>query len=98
MMCCIWQRQAVQRQWDCQTATVWLSEKSRSDLNESDAAEYAAGNIILQKSGLQLTGSKQNVKLTMVNGKILYEDGQFFISEEPQEIYKKANEIVSRMK
>ena len=34
----------------------------------------------------------------MVNGKILYEDGQFFISEEPQEIYKKANEIVSRMK
>ena len=36
--------------------------------------------------------------MQMVNGKILYEDGQFFISEEPQEIYKKANEIVSRMK
>lgn len=47
---------------------------------------------------LVYSGSKQNVKLTMVNGKILYEDGQFFISEEPQEIYKKANEIVSRMK
>ena len=44
------------------------------------------------------SGSKQNVKLTMVNGKILYEDGQFFIGEEPQEIYKKANEIVSGMK
>ena len=33
---------------------------------------------------LVYSGSKQNVKLTMVNGKILYEDGQFFISEEPQ--------------
>lgn len=47
---------------------------------------------------LVYSGSKQNVRLTMVNGKILYEDRQFFISEEPQEIYKKANEIVSRMK
>ena len=47
---------------------------------------------------LVYSGSKQNVKLTMVNGKILYEDGQFFIGEEPQEIYKKANEIVSGMK
>ena len=47
---------------------------------------------------LVYSGSKQNVKLTMVKGKILYEDGQFFIGEEPQEIYKKANEIVSGMK
>lgn len=44
------------------------------------------------------SGSKQNVKLTMVNGKILYEDGKFEIGFEPEEIYRRANEIIGRMK
>ena len=44
------------------------------------------------------SGSKQNVKLTMVNGKVLYEDGKFFIGIPAQEVYAKANEIISRMR
>lgn len=44
------------------------------------------------------SGSKQNVKLTMVNGRILYEDNRFFINADPEEIYQKANEIINRMK
>ncbi len=44
------------------------------------------------------SGSKQNVKMTMVNGKILYEDGNFFIGTPANEIYQKANEIIERMK
>ncbi len=44
------------------------------------------------------SGSKQNVKMTMVNGKILYEDQKFSIGFEPAEIYQKANEIIRRMK
>ena len=40
------------------------------------------------------SGSKQNVKLTMVNGKILYENGEFFIGADPEEIYRKSNEII----
>lgn len=44
------------------------------------------------------SGSKQNVKMTMINGKILYEDGQFFVGAEPEEIYAKANESIQRMK
>lgn len=44
------------------------------------------------------SGSKQNVKMTMVNGKILYEDGKYFINEEPESIYQKANEIINRMR
>lgn len=39
------------------------------------------------------SGSKQNVKMTMVNGKILYEDGEFYIGTPAEEIYAKANEI-----
>lgn len=42
------------------------------------------------------SGSKQNVKLTMVNGKILYEDGRFDIGVEPETVYDKANEIIQR--
>lgn len=47
---------------------------------------------------LVYSGSKQNVKLTMVNGNILYEDGVFYVGTDPEEIYKKANEIIGRMR
>ncbi len=44
------------------------------------------------------SGSKQNVKMTMVNGKVLYENGSFDIGFDPKEIYAKANAIIGRMK
>lgn len=44
------------------------------------------------------SGSKQNVKMTMIHGKILYRDGVFDVSEEPEEIYGKANEIIERLR
>lgn len=47
---------------------------------------------------LVYSGSKQNVKLTMVNGKILYENQCFDIGFEPKDVYKRANEIIGRMK
>ena len=43
------------------------------------------------------SGSKQNVKMTMVNGQILYEDGKFFVGVPAEEIYAKANEIAGRI-
>lgn len=45
---------------------------------------------------LVYSGSKENVKLTMVNGKILYENGRFFVGTDPEEIYARANEIMGR--
>ena len=47
---------------------------------------------------LVYSGSKQNVKMTMVAGKILYEDGKFSIGEDPEEIYREANEIIAEKK
>ncbi len=44
------------------------------------------------------SGSKSNVALTMVNGRILYEKGEFFIGIDPKEVYAKVNEIIGRMK
>ncbi len=43
------------------------------------------------------SGSKQNVKLTMINGKILYEDGQFKNGVDAERIYAKSNEIIDRL-
>lgn len=44
------------------------------------------------------SGSKQNVILTMVNGKILYENGEFHIGCDPQEVYASAQRITDRLK
>ncbi len=44
------------------------------------------------------SGSKQNVKMTMIHGKILYRDGKFYVPDEPEDIYRKANEIINRLK
>ncbi len=40
------------------------------------------------------SGSKKDVKMTMVAGRILYEDGTFFIGEEPARIYSEANRLL----
>ena len=47
---------------------------------------------------LVYSGSKQNVKMTMCAGEILYENGIFHINEEAQRIYTKANEIINSYK
>ncbi len=46
---------------------------------------------------LVYSGSKENVKLTMVNGKILYENGEF-LNIDTEEIYFDAQKITDRIK
>jgi len=43
------------------------------------------------------SGSKQNVAMTMVAGKILYERGEFHIGDDPERIYREATRIVRSM-
>lgn len=43
------------------------------------------------------SGSKENVKLTMINGKILYENGEF-IDTDIEKIYYEAQKITDRLK
>lgn len=42
------------------------------------------------------SGSKENVKMTMINGKILYENGEF-IGIDTEKIYKEAQDVVKRI-
>lgn len=46
---------------------------------------------------LVYSGSKSNVLMTMVGGKILYRNGEFNIGEDPENIYRKCEEIIKRM-
>ncbi len=46
---------------------------------------------------LVYSGSKANVLMTMVGGKILYRNGEFNIGESPEKIYEKCEQIVRRM-
>lgn len=48
-------------------------------------------------NNLVYAASKTNVKLTMVDGKILYEDGKYFINEDENYIYKKCNELLKNL-
>jgi len=44
------------------------------------------------------SGSKENVKLTMIDGRILYEDGKFYLNESIDDIYKNAQMVTDRIK
>lgn len=43
-------------------------------------------------------GSKENVRLTMVNGRVLYERGEFFVGESAERIYAKANAFIRKIR
>ncbi len=45
------------------------------------------------------SGSKANVRMTMINGRILYENGNFCLpeGEDAEEIYRKCEGIVKRI-
>ncbi len=63
------------------------------DLNQPNMQplNHIAKNIVY-------SGSKQNVKMTMINGKVLYRDGEFFVGVKPEEIYRNVNEIVRKIR
>ncbi len=44
------------------------------------------------------SGSKSNVKMTMIDGIIRYEDGNYYIGETAENVYKIANQIITDIK
>ncbi len=48
------------------------------------------GNIVY-------SGSKSNVKMTMIGGKILYSNGEFHVGDSPESIYRECEKIVRRV-
>ena len=74
-----------------------LAEGKLADIIMIDLKQPNMQPIHNIPSNLVYSGSKQNVKMTMIGGKILYKDGKFFVGEEETNIYKEAEKIVCRL-
>lgn len=78
---------------DCDT----LEAGKKADLIVMDLHQpnmQPMNNII---KNIVYSGSKQNIKITMIHGKIVYENG-CFIGIDPEEIYWNANRIINEKK
>lgn len=75
-----------------------LAVGKRADLTVIDLHQPNMQPVNDPVRNIVYSGSKANVALTMVNGQILYEGGQFFVGTEPEEIYRRANQIIGRMR
>ena len=75
-----------------------LAAGKKADFIEIDLNQPNMQPLNNPAKNIVYAGSKQNIKRTVVNGKVLYENGSFFIGEQPKMIYRKANEIISAMK
>lgn len=78
---------------DCDT----LEVGKYADIIEIDMSKPNMQPINDVISNIVHSGSKDIVKLTMINGKILYEDGEFFVNEDVESIYEKAQEVTDRI-
>ena len=69
----------------------------QADMIVIDLSRPSMQPIINIPKNLVYSGSKDCVKMTMIAGKVLYEDGQYFIGEEPGKIYETCAQIVKEM-
>lgn len=70
-----------------------LAEDKYADLIMVDTSKYSDDLI----HDLVHQGKAKDVKLTMINGKILYQNGQYFLNEKVTDIYQKVEEISQRI-
>ena len=77
--------------------SLFLEEGQKADLVliDLDRPEMRPLNDIARN--LVYSGSRDAVRLTMVDGKILYEDGEFHVGERAEDIYRKAEEVTHRL-
>lgn len=79
--------------YDCDTIAVGKqADLTVIDLNTPNM--QPVNNI---PANLVYSGGKSNVRLTMCAGRVLYENGEFFIGDDPQSIYAHANRIIKEM-
>ena len=74
-----------------------LEVGQKADLIIIDLSRPNMQPLINIKRNIVYSGSKENVKLTMINGKILYEDGKFYVGEDVENIYKNAQKTTDEL-
>ncbi len=74
-----------------------LAVNKKADIIEIDLSRpnmQPINNII---NNIVFSGSKDNIAMTMINGKILYADRQFYVGEDVNEIYQKCQQVTDRI-
>jgi 5-methylthioadenosine/S-adenosylhomocysteine deaminase len=74
-----------------------LAEGKEADIIMIDLNQPNMQPINDIANNIVYSGSKQNVKMTMIHGDIRYEDGKFNVGMTPAEIYKAASAIQKRL-
>ena len=74
-----------------------IAPGKQADLIVIDLQRPSMQPIINIPKNLVYSGSKDCVSLTMVAGKVLYENGEFFLGEDPARIYENATAAMKAM-
>ena len=74
-----------------------IAEGKRADLVVIDLQRPNMQPVHNPARNLVYAGSKENVRLTMVNGRVLYENGEFFVGEDPAALYARSNAHIREM-
>lgn len=74
-----------------------LAAGRRADLIMLDLSQPNMQPLQHTEKNIVYSGSKMNVKMTMINGRILYEDGEFHIGEKPEKIYENVAKTAGRI-
>ena len=75
----------------------YLTKGSKADLIMIDLSKPNMQPLHNIPKNIVYAGSKLNVALTMINGKVLYEDGQFNIGIDQEELYAKCNDLFKKI-
>ena len=75
-----------------------LKEGKQADIIMIDLKQPNMQPLNNIAKNLVYSGSKSNVKMTMIAGRILYENGKFADHIDADEIYRKSNEILDRLR
>lgn len=75
----------------------YLSEGSKADIIMIDLKQPNMQPVLNIPNNIVYSGCKTNIKMTMINGKILYYNNEF-IDVDVEEIYSKCAEITERLK
>ena len=74
-----------------------LAKGKQADIIMIDLSQPNMHPLHDVRRNLVYSGSKANVCMTMINGKILYRNGEFFVGESVADIYAKCDGIVKRL-
>ena len=74
-----------------------IAEGKQADMIIIDLLKPSMQPINNIPKNLVYSGSRDCVKLTMIAGKVLYEDGKFYLPDEPEAIYEACRRIVAEM-